>query len=424
MSNLAVLSNRFKHFNVGDFLSAKIYSDVKGNRCDCGGSFISYESMKGYDIPCCNNCGENPNLYKIHARISDDANNKKTVVIRNSQDNKRLRDWVDVVTTLKRINQEINEGVFDYRRYSSAMSKKNLLFENYIKQKYIPYYERKSLIKGKEGISPGGLRKKKSLIKNHLEPYFKGIDINSINRVMIKKFKDSYVDKFRTRDLALGELKRILNYALEYEDIKTIPLFEPIPKAKQRKSVASISTIREVLPLVDDEYYYKLFKICETYPIRPCEVRCLRWKDINFRKRTITIQRHLSDGVEMDGRKSIDIDSESGKGSITFPLTDDVVMILKSVQRSINKDDLVFPSKRDREKFISHTVLPDHWSKACKKAGVEYFEPYEIKHAKAFEITTQTGNLKSTMDALGHTNINTTMRYLREETNLKEIFSR
>ncbi len=431
MPKMAVTKDRFKHFNIGDFLSAKIYSDIKGNACSCGGQYLDKkivyedehdEKSDMFEIPICNSCKKTPRKFRINARVENENGAKKTITIRNSQDGLRLTKVYQVITCLCIIKQEIREGRFDVRKYSSSLSKESFLFENFI-QTYIKYYEKKASIKGKEGISPATLRKKKTLISLHLLPYFKGIEIGYVDRVKIKKFKDSWADQFSTRNQCLGELKRILNYAFEYEYIKSVPKFDKIPKSRSREKIAHISTIREVLPFVDDVYYYRIFRLLDIYPIRPCEVRCLRWKDIDFRKKTITIQRHLSDGVELDGRKSIDIDSESGKGKITYPLTSDARTILKEVRSSINIDDLIFESKRKKGAFISHTVLPDHWRKACKLAGVEYFEPYEIKHARATEITEQNnGNLKLTMDVLGQTNVNTTLRYIQKGSNLKEVF--
>lgn len=424
MSKMAVSRKHFKQFNIGDFLSAKIYSDLKSNFCSCGGQFIGKETWKGLELPCCDSdhCDNNPSLFRINARISDENGAKRTITIRHSQDGERLTDPIEVITTLKRIKQEINEGNFDCRKYDSATSKDSFLFENVL-FKYFAYYDKRLKLKGKDGISPGALRKKKTLAKLHLKPYFTGIDVNSISSVKIKIFKDSWTDRLPTRNHSLAELKRILNWCCEYELIKSVPKFDPIPKTKQRNNVASIATVREVLPFVEDEYYLKIFKLLGIYPIRPCEVRCLRWKDINIRKKTITIQRHLSDGVELDGRKSIDIDNENGKGKISYPLTDEAINIIKSLQRSIDKNNLLFPSKRDIFKFISHSVLPFHWSKACKAAKVTYFEPYEIKHARASEISeNNNGNVKITMDALGHTNINTTMRYIKSDSSFTEIF--
>ena len=273
-------------------------------------------------------------------------------------------------------------------------------------------------------IIPCFAQKKKTLISLYLTPYFKGVDINHIDRIKIKKFKDSWADKIPTRNQSLGELKRILNYALEYDYIKVVPKFDRIPKSRERQKVASIATIREVLPYVFDEYYSRMFHLLEIYPIRPCELRCLRWKDIDIKKRKLTVQRHLSDGIELDGRKSIAADNENGKGKITYPITDSALLVISGLTRSINKNDLLFSSKRGIQKFISHTVLPNHWRAACKLAKVPYFEPYEIKHARAFEISeNNNGNIKETMDALGHTNINTTMRYIKGETNLSNIFN-
>ena len=71
----------------GAILSARIYADVKGNKCLCGGIFSKREPYKKDSLiilPVCSLCGEDPALYVIDATVKDDNGNKVQVRIRNT----------------------------------------------------------------------------------------------------------------------------------------------------------------------------------------------------------------------------------------------------------------------------------------------------------------------------------------------------
>lgn len=417
MLEKAVIQEGYKKtFNKGSFLSAKIYSDIRGNNCKCGGKFSEKETIKGYEVPVCGTCKENPTLFRINAKIIDANGVKKVISIRHNQSNERLVDVIDVMSCLKRIKEEIEEGVFDIRRYDSKQSKESFLFKNFT-ESYINHHENR--LKRNE-ITIEGIRDKKFLINKYINPFFGKMYINKVNPIKIDDFKDSFTEKFRTRDKALAELRTILRFAHKKEMINSVPHFEIIPRSKQRKEVATIEEVKKVLPHVN-EYYQDAFKILAIYPIRPSELRCLRWVDVDFKESTITIQRHMSGSEEIKGRKSLKDGHD--KSIIVYPLTSDAILILKSKPHAINKDLLIFPSKAGHNKVMSKNALPENWNKACDKAGVKRFHSYEIKHARITEITELSGgNMVEVMAASGHTNINTVMRYSKGKAKLDKIF--
>lgn len=406
MSKQAVLRNRFTQtFNKGDFLSAKIYSDVRGNSCACGGKFSSREEFKGYEVPICNSCGEDPNLYRITAKILDIAGKPKRVEIRHDLDGERLRDAVDCMSLLKQIKREIKEGTFDVRRYDSKISKESFLFENFT-ERYLQDYDKR--YKRKE-ITAGGLKRKKILVLVHLLPFFKGVDINQISAPKIKEFSSSYTDKLRTRDMAIAELKTMLNYALEYELIQRLPKFEKLAKSKKRHVTLTVNEVKRVINKMPEQRHKDMFNLILTYSIRPGELRALQWRDINFKEGTVTFQRHISANEVIEGRKSVSI--ENPKGRLVRPLTPDVLEILMRQPRSLVDSDFVFPGARGNDRPMSQNTLPRIWNATREKMKLGYVASYEIRHASGTEKYLKHKDIYLISEDLGHTNINTTTRY-------------
>ena len=416
MKKKRIASRYINSFNKGLFLGTSIYSDVTGNKCNCGGKFTSRIKNRGLTIPRCSKCELDPPLYRILADVVDMNGHSKRITIRYSQDGERLNDFFSVAHTLKCINREMDEGSFDIRRYESISTRESFLFENVAKE-FLAYHERR--FKRNE-ITKAGFRRKKGLVENYLIPHFKRIDIGRINASMIKQFKNKFTEMLRTRDLALSELKTLLSFAFEFDYIQKIPKFDKIPKSKKRKNILTIEEAIEIINYVNHPTYRACFSLMTIYPIRPGELRALTWEDVDFKEKSIHIRRHISDNQIVEGRKSIKVDHE--KGSITYPLTKEAELILKSLPIGFKKSELVF--KGVQGGLISQNVLPRAWKKACNLAGKKYVSCYEIKHARLSEIAEQTsGDIVKMMAAGGHTNPNILLeRYVRNRSDLTDIF--
>src|SRR5690606_10654125 len=122
---------------------------------------------------------------------------------------------------------------------------------------------------------PKGLKDKKGLIERELMPFFGNKEIFRIKDVEIRKFKESYVTKLRTRDLALGELKTILNQAQRDGMITNAPKFEPIPRAKKRDEIIPLELALKTVELIASPVHRDMYALLLIYPIRPGELRAL-----------------------------------------------------------------------------------------------------------------------------------------------------
>jgi hypothetical protein len=176
-------------FCKGAILSARIYADVKGNKCACGGSFSGREPLRPNSfiiLPVCSSCGGDPALYVIDATAKDDNGNKIEVRIRNTKDSERLDDRDKVSYIIKVIQREILDGNFNIRHYDSEKSKEAFIFKNYVAA-YLNHQENRLL---REEITPKGLHDKKGLIRRELLPHFGKMELFRITAASIRKFQD------------------------------------------------------------------------------------------------------------------------------------------------------------------------------------------------------------------------------------------
>lgn len=402
-------------------MAARVYADVKGGKCSCGGSFskrVPYPDDKLIKLPVCESCDSRPENYVIDVDAKDENGESISFRIRNTKDAERLNTPTRVAYILDVIQRELMDGSFNVAHYVSAKSKESFIFKNYIKNEYLPLYDRK-LARGE--VSPKGVNMKKGLIERELLPFFGHMEIFRIRDAMIEKFKESYLNKLRTRDLALGELKAVLNQAQRDDVIKLAPKFPPIPRAKKREETISIELARKTVEAMPKQIYRDFYNLLLIYPLRPGELRALKWNEVDLKKNEFTICWHFSERERLKGRKSI---KEGNEASISFPINAEAreIFIRQRKVMAINGDDFVFKSRFNS--FLSEATVWEAWNLARKRKGIEHsFPPYECRHASASELYRKTGgDLIRMKEVGGWTNTSTLERYVTDKSDNRNLF--
>lgn len=406
-------------FCKGTIVAARVYADVKGGKCSCGGSFskrVPYSDDKLLKLPVCEQCSERPVFYVIDVDAKDENGNPLKFRIRNTKDSERLDSPTKVAYIIQVIQREMMEGSFNVRHYDSSKSKEAFIFKNYVVE-YLAHHERR-LQRGE--ISPKGLKDKEGLIRRELLPFFGNMEIFRIKDAVIRKFKDSYVDKLRTRDLALGELKALLNQAQRDGMITVAPKFEPIPRAKKRDEVISIEMARKTIEAMPKQIYRDFYSLLLIYPMRPGELRALKWSEVNLSKGEFTVCYHFSNEERIPGRKSIG--KEKKEGSIIFPINQEAREIFYRLRSAsiVSLNDFVFLSRFGR--YLSEATVWEAWNLARKRVG-HNFAPYECRHASASELYKKVnGDLIRMKEVGGWTNTSTLERYVTDRSDNSGLF--
>lgn len=413
LKNKVDASRYFRTFNLGSWLSAKIYNDSK-DKCVCGGEFTERDDSLGIDIPVCCKCRKPPTLFRIRAKIKTFEGVVKYVDIRHSRNGERLTKAYECMTILDRVKEDIEAGRFNARHYESKKVRDDYLFENIAKE-YLQFHE-KRLERG--DITPYGYKHKLKYCRV-LVRHFQGVDIATITKARIELFKNSFTEKFTNRDKGLSELRTILKFTHDVlEKIDKVPSFDPIPASNVRKEVLNIDKAREVIVHIENTMYRLMIHLLSVYAIRPCEVRAIQFKDISIKENTLLIQRHFSGSKCIEGRKSV---KKGDKKSIPFKLIPELVDYIKSLPVPLNDEEFVFKSPNGNPVF--ENTLPKAWARTLKKMGLPHVQMYEIRHARGTEVLIQSnGNMVKTRDFLGHTNLGTTeKRYAKPKVDNDEF---
>lgn len=400
-------------------MSARVYADVKGGKCPCGGLFtkrVPYNEGSLLILPVCDSCDKQPSHYVIDATAKDVNGNKIKVRIRNTKDSERLDSRENVAYIIKVIQKEILDGTFNIRHYDSEKSKEAFIFKNYVVE-YLEHQKRR-LVRGE--ITPKGLKDKEGLIKRELLPFFGKTELFRITPTMVNQFRDKYTDKFRTRDLATTELKALLNQACRDDLLVHAPKFDPIPRSKQRDEIISLELAIQTVETITKEIYRDMYTLLLSYPIRPGELRALTWKNVDLFKGSFVINQHFSDGVLIEGRKSIKKDKKEHSLPFGMSLVAKAIFLKYRTAKLVSLDSFVFLSNSGKQ--VSEDALWEAWSVARKKLGHK-FAPYECRHVSASELYIKTGGDLIRMKKVGGwTNTITLERYVKDRSDNSDLF--
>lgn len=428
--------------NIGDWLSAKVYSDVKGNKCSCGGKFTSFSVIKrrkgDIKYPTCNECGCAPEKLRIKAKVIDQNFKSEYRDIRH-HDGQRLTEINDVLGILNQIDREIELGIFDVKKYDSKKRRDSYLFSYFLhceleKDGEEGYLEHHRNREARGEIEYYGMKHKIKYCRV-LEKFFGKMDLAIIDEVKIDEFKSSFTSKFSNMRGGLQELRPLLKLAYKRKKIPRVPLFDPIPSAPAREdSEIDINFARKCVSSMVEKQYRVMGNAQTEFALRGCETRGIKLKDCDVEEERFKIARHFSGSKESQGRKSI----KTGKqATLEFDMTKEFKSWIVNECKWLGPEDFIFQQipQKFREgknggfipapggKALGESTLPKYWKRHLEKKEIPHFPMYEFRGARATEIAEDSnGNVLETSYFLGHTNTKTTEKHYIKKKNTNSKF--
>jgi integrase len=391
---------------------------------------IEYSPLVGCKLPLCINCKGPPNKLKVRKLIPSLKGKGKVKDFARGVDDQLLTTVADALALIGKINEELLLGTFRPENYDAEVKEK-LKFSTYAKY-YIEYKERRTKLpqEHEEYLTPAAFRNSKWLALIVLVKYFKDTDIRRITKLTIKEFERSWMEKFRTRDLALGELKTMLRFAKsELRILEKLPDFPSIKRARHRRidEIPSVAVQAKIIQNIKNRTYRAAWTLAAVYAKRACEVRAYKVKDVCLIDRTLTTCRHFSVGgkgvgeVLLNGRKSIKLDCE--QGVVLDTLDDYMVILLKEFITGKKPNDFLFPHHKTPGEFIRRDILDSAWRRAAGELGLERYRPYAgTKHSTLSDLLKDGGDYASLKNFSAHTNVITLERYAKTRAEDKKGF--
>ena len=257
-----------------------------------------------------------------------------------------------------------------------------------------------------------------------IEAFFKGRTIQDISAIDIQRYlaylRTDYKSRFgrpltpKTIHHHYGTLNLIFGYATDMEIIVKNPMDKVKAPKKERKAVDALTQdqakafFKEIEKCPLDFRCMLLLLI--TTGIRRGECIGLKWKDIDFERALLSVERSVSytpkSGLVVSTPKTIN--------SIRrIPLMPSVLSLLQELkkERKGTENQYVFPNEDDAFSPRTPDSLTRHLKRFMTKHGFPDLSPHDLRHTCATLLLANGADIKSVQSILGHADASTTLNF-------------
>lgn len=279
-------------------------------------------------------------------------------------------------------------------------------------------------------------------VRNYTERYERNIR-DVIGKLLLTEVKPIHCQKIFTnmgengyRTTTIYQTRITLYNMLEFAKENDVILSNPCKKSVKsdvgqpsaQKEALTVEIQQRFLEGAKGKSYENQYRFVLQTGLRTGELIGLKWSDIDFEKRTLTINRSMEYRYSVGEWRIGEPKSKSGYR--TIPLTEEAVRILK-LQKKKNKEIRVIPIEWSEYVFLCRKGTPVKNStydsalfKICDKSGIKRFSMHVLRHTFATRCIEGGMRPKTLQKILGHSNIGITMNlyvHLTEDEKHKEI---
>lgn len=263
--------------------------------------------------------------------------------------------------------------------------------------------------------------------KKHILPLFGNLKISRISIPYCQKQVNHWYSYYKKYSNLIGLTSSVFKYALSLRLIRSNPMDAVIrPKRKKR-----IDEERYSAPYYEKEELLEFLEIAKNYPdpiypifrilaftgLRKGELLALRWKDIDFEKRTLSVKQTLAtcDKWEIKFQvpktekslRTISIDSETLQVIKRWQLKQKEYFLKIGIKPTKNGEQLLFVSEENKPLYLDYV---NHNLKIIiKENNLKRITPHGFRHTHCSLLFESGASLKEVQVRLGHTDIKTTM---------------
>lgn len=361
----------------GENMTPLIY-DAKRSICgSCGGNDFQKKKSPDFanEMPGCK-CGGRPNLFRVVFKVpivgTDKFERQEKVI-----DQKGIR--LDTASRADAFCEYLKEKLslggdndFDPRTIGTKEQREYFI----VKNNYDHYlaFHKKRLIKNE--ITPGGYVKKDRVKRLSMIPLFGNVSVKDLGFQLLNKT----IKQSDLTDSSIEELLKELSAYFEWCCMEGLITSKPtLPKPPKKKSSSKISkknvyTFKERNLVIRNITFSSKHKekkrklqigimFLAAYANRKSEIICLRWSDIDFKKRKISFGRHMSLGKGVVPDKELKGLKSSPDTVLEYDFFPGCYELLIELGPKLNSDALVF-SGRNGE-MLPENAFYNAWSESA-----------------------------------------------------------
>lgn len=274
----------------------------------------------------------------------------------------------------------------------------------------------------------------KKIFRNHILKQLGNIYLDKLNVYECQQAVNIWFNEApKTFKRFVFYASKLIRYGITMELMKKNPMEKVIlPKVERdNKKFTNFYSKEELNTYLKDakEYnfkYFMFFRLLAYSGMRKGECLALRWSDIDFKNKTIDINKSLASGEN----NRLYLSPCKNESSVrTLDMDDETMNYLKKWRSKQQKemfklgmnflsdDNLLFANTKG-----TYTVLskPQRWNDAiCKKYGLRHIKVHGFRHTHASLLFDAGVSMKDVKERLGHSDITTTMNIYTHVTKAK-----
>ena len=250
---------------------------------------------------------------------------------------------------------------------------------------------------------------KKQICKNHILPFFKNYQLESITPALIRKYQNDYLLETKLKkssiNLIESHLIAILNFAVKFYDLKE-NAFNKVDKVgsgktEKKMKIWTIDEFNKFIEHVETEPFYTIFNLLFFTGLRKGELLALTLKDIDFEKNIINVDKTFH-RIE---KKDIITPPKNRSSIRKIKIDRDLAEILKTYTSLLYK-----PSENQRIFQITAETIKKHLYKIIKENELKKISLHDFRHSHASFLIHKNIKIIAVSKRLGHENTTITLK--------------
>jgi integrase len=257
------------------------------------------------------------------------------------------------------------------------------------------------------------------LMKNHIKPRFEKLKLQNLNADRCQEFISSMYKEgysYSTIDGVSNLIKKALDSAVSKKYIKSNYMRTvSMPKKKQKEMIVWTSEqVNQFLHATKHRRFYCAYALALLAGMRQGEILGLRWKDIDFEKKTVTVNQTLT-----HYGKSIKSGAKTASGVRTISVSAQLIEVLKKQRRDYLELKLCLGEAFEDMDIVmfnlrnGKTIFPANLTKTYKKdvkdSGLPHISFHSLRHTHATMLISKNVHAKIISSRLGHSKIGVTL---------------
>ena len=195
-----------------------------------------------------------------------------------------------------------------------------------------------------------------------------------------------------------------------------------VPRADRHEATFyNADELNELFEVFKGDKLELVVNIAAYYGLRRCEILGLRWDAIDFKNKTITIQRKIVSDYDENGEMKIFVETRLKTNSTrrTLPLIPHIEEMLlekkktevkfkKACGKSYNKEFDGFICRDNYGNMLSPGYVTQHFHYVITRNGLKHLRFHDLRHSCASLLLAHDVPMKAIQEWLGHSNFTIT----------------